>query len=121
MLIMAPTQHTDADESKIFDPDPYFQSFSEEPKEEVPLTNGDESITEDSAEQTEAEVSSEHDLPIADVSGSWEVYNGGSGETEGESSSKVTSRTVQGTPLIEKHRIRLTIAQAFIEVSRWLH
>ena len=115
---MAPTQHTDADESKIFDPDPYFQSFSEKPKEEVPLTNGDASIAEDSAEQRDAEVSSEHDLPIADVSGSWDVYNG---ETEGESSSKVTSRTVQGTPLIENHRIRLTIAQAFIDVSRRLY
>ena len=88
---MAPTQHTDTDESKIFDADLYFQSFSETSKE-VPSSNGDASITEDNAEQTEAEVSSEHDLPAVDVSDSYDTYGASSvGNSNGSPSGSSSS------------------------------
>ena len=89
---MAPTQLTDTDEIGTFDTDPYFQSFSEKSKEEAPSINGDASITEDREEQTDTEPSSEHDLPEADVSGSFDTYGASSDGNSNGSSSGSSSR-----------------------------
>jgi hypothetical protein len=88
---MAPTQHTDTDESGTFDPDPYFQSFSEKSKEEAPPINGDASVTQDREEQTDPELSSEQDLPKADLSGSFDTYGASSDGNSNESSSGSSS------------------------------
>ena len=89
---MAPTQHTDTEENGTFDTDPYFQSFSEKSEEEAPSVNGNASTTEDSGEQTDTELSSEHALPEADVSDSFDTYGASSDGNSNRSSSGSSSR-----------------------------